>query len=88
MLLPEYNILKEPGSPLGYKHTEETRLKMIGNSNSKIQPNAIKIEVTDLELDTKTTYNSMGEAARALNIYICRISTYFRQNQQTPYKSR
>lgn len=25
-------------------------LKMIGNSNSKIQPNAIKIEVTDLEL--------------------------------------
>jgi hypothetical protein len=61
---------------------------MIGNSNGKNQPNAIKIEVTDLELDTKTTYNSMGEAARALNIKICRISSYFKQNQQKPYKNR
>jgi hypothetical protein len=50
LLLPEYKILKEPGSPLGYKHTEETRLKMIGNSNGKNQPNAIKIEVNYLEL--------------------------------------
>ena len=54
----------------------------------KIKPtraSPLKIEVTwALELDTKTTYNSMGEAARALNIKICRISSYFKQNQQKP----
>jgi group I intron endonuclease len=32
---PEYNILKKAGSTLGYKHTEETRLKMMANYISK-----------------------------------------------------
>jgi len=31
-------------------------------------PNSIKIEVTDLELNTKTIYKSMRAGARALNI--------------------
>jgi hypothetical protein len=49
----------------------------------------LKIEVTwALELGTKTLYNSMGEAARALNIAACRISNYFAQNQQKPYIKR
>ena len=30
LLKPEYNILKVAGSPLGYKHTEESRSKMGG----------------------------------------------------------
>jgi hypothetical protein len=62
----------------------------MGNSNSKNNPNSIKIQVTDLELNTSTIYNSMGEAARALNIDVRIISTYFKQNQyqKKPYKSR
>jgi hypothetical protein len=81
------------------KHTEETRAKlsamnkgknnpMFGKTNCGSHPNSLKIEVTDLELDTKTTYNSMGEAAKALNINICRISDYFNRNQIKPYKGR
>jgi hypothetical protein len=61
---------------------------MVGNTKSKNQPNSIKIEVTDLELNTKTIYNSMSAAARALNFDVRIISTYFKQNQKKPYKSR
>jgi hypothetical protein len=48
----------------------------------------IKIQVTDLELNTSTIYHSMYEAAKALNIPQSRISLYFRNNQQKPYKKR
>jgi hypothetical protein len=58
------------------------------NSNSKNHPNSKKIEVTDLELDTKTTYNSINEAARALNLPLSSISKYFTRNQIKPYKKR
>jgi len=61
---------------------------MMGNSNSKNQPNSIKIQETDLELNTSTINNSMGEAARALNIDVRIFSTYFKNNQKKPYKSR
>ena len=60
----------------------------MGNSNSKNNPNSIKIQVTDLELNTSTIYNSMGEAARALNIDVRIISRYFSNNQKKPYKKR
>ncbi len=41
------------------------------------QPNSIKIEVLDLEINTKTIYHSVGSAARALNIDRKTISNYF-----------
>jgi hypothetical protein len=41
------------------------------------QPNSIKIEVLDLEINTKTIYHSVGSAARALNINQKTISNYF-----------
>lgn len=59
-----------------------------GNSNSKNPSRAIKIEVTDLELNTKTTYDSMGAAAIALNIDNRAISNYLKRNQIKPYKGR
>ena len=38
LLKPEYNILLTAGSPLGYKHNDETKAKMsaskIGNKNA------------------------------------------------------
>jgi hypothetical protein len=45
-----------------------------------LKPHAIKIQVTDLELDTKTIYNSICAAAKALNINHSRISDYFSRN--------
>lgn len=46
------------------------------------------IEVVDMEKNETTIYNSMSEAARALNINKSRISTYFSNNQKKPYKGR
>jgi hypothetical protein len=74
----------------GRSLSEETRAKisasMVGNSNSIYQ--AQKIEVTDLELKTKTTFGSIREAARALNIPHFCITKYFSQNQKKPYIKR
>jgi DNA invertase Pin-like site-specific DNA recombinase len=65
--------------------SEETRAKLsaslMGNHNGRNQPNAVKIEVLDLKLNTTTTYNSINEAARALNFPQSRISMYFKRNQ-------
>lgn len=77
---------------MGVLKSLETRAKMsaskMGNSYGKNNPNSLKIEVTDLELGTQTVYDSIHEAARALNFPQSRISMYFKRNQQKPYKSR
>jgi group I intron endonuclease len=48
-----------------------------------------QIEVTDIKNNTTTCYNSISEAAKALNIssYII-ISNYFLRNQTKPYKGK
>jgi group I intron endonuclease len=114
LLNPEYNILKNAYSSLGYKHSAESRAKisatvkgipkpwlsapkteehkanisasMMGNNNGK--NSSIKIEVTDLEVNTSTIYNSLGAAARALKISKSSISNYFSRNQTKPLKGR
>ncbi len=62
----------------------------IGNthSNSKSHPNSIKLEVTDLEKNISTIFNSIGEAARALKIAQPVISGYLIRNQKKPYRGR
>jgi len=45
-----------------------------------------KIEVFDIKYNTTTSYDYMGEAARALNINKSVIASYFIRNQQKPYK--
>jgi hypothetical protein len=47
-----------------------------------------QIEVTDFKNNTTTTYYSIREAARALEIYMSIITKYFANNQQKPYKGR
>ena len=51
LLKPEYNILKTAGSRLSVNHTETSNLK-----NRLSQSKRIKIEVTDLKLNTVNTY--------------------------------
>jgi len=46
------------------------------------------IEVSDLQEKTTTSYNSIGEAARALNINNGTISKYFANDQTKPYKGK
>ncbi len=79
----------------GIQKSKETRAKMSACEalrwvirNGKNQPNSIKIEVTDLETNTKTIFNSISAAAKALNILQQTISVYFKRNQQKPIKGR
>jgi len=47
------------------------------------------IEVTDIKNNTTTSYDSMGEAARALNIpNFTIISYYIKNNPKKPYKGQ
>jgi len=62
-------------------HSDEAKRKI-----SEAQPTSIKIEVTDIKNNITTTYNSMSEATRALNIHKSVIDNYFNRNQQKPYK--
>jgi|SRR5947199_1237559 len=58
------------------------------DSNYLNHPNAVKIEVIDLELNTKTVYTSIHAASRDLNVGHNTISNYFKRNQTRPYKGR
>jgi len=61
---------------------------MIGNTNSKNQLTSQQIQVLDEKTNKTTTYNSIREAARALNIHKSVIDNYFIRNQQKPYKGQ
>ena len=77
----------------GKNHTEET--KRIMSEAKKGKPKvegsgspSKQIEVSDIKNNTITSYDSMSEAARALNIYPAHIIMYFKQNQKKPYKGQ
>lgn len=76
---PYYNILKIAGSSLGYKHSEETKEKRRNAQNSgrfkKGQQRSEgagtpsqQISVFDKNKNETTIYDSIREAARALDI--------------------
>jgi len=76
---PEYNLLKTAGSPLGRRHSEETKEKMINAQNSgrfkKGQQRSEgagtpsqQISVFDKNKNETTIYDSIREAARVLDI--------------------
>jgi len=47
-----------------------------------------QIEVTDIKNNTTTSYDSIHEAARVLNINHSIIFKYFSRNQKNPYKGK
>jgi group I intron endonuclease len=83
----------------GKKHSDETRQKMSDANKGENNPNFGKpkaegagkpsqvIEVTDISKgNTTTTYNSISEAARSLNIHKSVIDLFFLRKQVKPYK--
>jgi group I intron endonuclease len=71
----------------GKNHTEKIRTKISDAKKGKPRPEGAgspfqAIEVTDIKKNTKTSYDSVHEAARALNINQSSISMYFIRNQQ------
>ena len=67
LLKPEYNVLKDAGSSLGFKHSEESLAKVRAQLSKLNFEKGFKIEVTDTETNTFTTYDSVRKAAKALN---------------------
>nr|YP_008081982.1 GIY-YIG endonuclease family protein [Rhizoctonia solani]AGK92818.1 GIY-YIG endonuclease family protein [Rhizoctonia solani] len=73
LLKPEYNVLKDAGSSLGFKHSEESLAKVRSHLSKLNFEKGLKIEVTDTKTNTFTSYESVRKAAKALN----RKSTIF-----------
>ena len=94
------DALKGENHPMyGKNHTEETKTIMsethTGEKNpmhNKQKPEGAgrpsqQIEVTDITNNQTTIYDSISEAARALNLTSYRIiSNYILRNQKNPYK--
>jgi group I intron endonuclease len=93
-------ILGENHPMFGKNHSEETKTKMSAAKKGKTlseetkakmslsRSDNKKVEVSNLDTNIFTTYNSIHEAARALNIRAQAISNYINRNQKTPYKGR
>ena len=96
---PEYNILKTPGSPdrgSGWKHSEAAmeNIRIAAKKRaesteylaklSASQSSGIKVEVTDVETNTSTTYHAIQAAARALSIDKRYIEHYIYLSQEKP----
>lgn len=101
LLKPEYNILKEPGSPSrgrGWKHSkvaiEKMRLSALNksptvlNNMSTSQNTSQAIEVIDLQLNTKVIYHAIRYAAKVLNLNKRYIENYIYLNQTEPILGR
>lgn len=100
---PEYNILKVPGSPSrgsGWKHSEAALENMRAAANirsqspetlaklSAAQSKSIKVETTDLETNTSTTYHAIRAAACALGIDRRYIEHYISLKNAKPVLGR
>ena len=95
----EYNILEKAGSRLGSKHSDDTKKILSEANKGEKNPNygqkvegsgkpSQAIEVTDITNNITTSYNSISEAARVLNIHKSVIDNYFSRNQTKPYKGK
>jgi NUMOD3 motif/NUMOD1 domain len=74
--------LKGEKNPMfGKNHSDETRKKMSDNIST-----SQRLEVFDIKNNQITTYDSIHEAARVLNIKQSIITMYFTRNQKKPYK--
>jgi len=76
----------------GSNHSNETKSKIsdtLKGHKGAAQPTSQAIEVLDKDNNQTTTYESIREAARALNIPSHKtITNYIKNNQKKPYKGR
>jgi group I intron endonuclease len=78
----------------GKNLSEETRNKISDARKGQPRPKGAgkpsqQIEVLDIKNNSTTSYDSIHEAARALNLSSHKIiSSYIKNNQKKPYKAR
>lgn len=94
MYMPEYNVLKIPGSPSkgsGWKHSEAAienmRISALNRNNTNLSlsnPNAMSVKVTNLLTNSITYYHAIRAAARNIGIDKRYIEHFIYLNQNLP----
>jgi hypothetical protein len=84
-LSPYYNVLKTAYSSLGYKHTEDTLVKIHSNLQKLNLSKSIPVRVTNLETNVSLEYVSLTEAAKSLNTNKTTLKKYILNSK--PYKA-
>lgn len=79
----EETKLKMSTAQLGSKKSEESKLKNLLSSKTRV-----KVEVTDLETNISTIYESQSQASRALSCSHKIISQYLKREQKVAYLGR
>ena len=89
-LKPEYNIRPTANSPLGHKHSPETKAKMskIALNRTKLSRPGNEVEVFDIKTNQTTTYSSIREAVKGLNTYISTLLRREERGTTTPFRGR
>lgn len=64
LLKPEYNILKIAGSPLGYKHTEESLAKMRNRKLSKEHLDMVLTRILSDDHKVKVRKANLGQTEK------------------------
>lgn len=80
----EYNVLKIAYSNLGYKHSEETLVKVRNNLKKLNLSKSIKVKVTNLETNVSREYVSIREAAKDLGSNKTTLKKYILKSK--PFK--
>jgi len=86
-------ITGENHNRFGKNHTDESKTKISDAKKGQARPAGAgspsqAIEVTDITNNQTTSYDSISEAARALDIRREAIKNYIANNQTKPYKGQ
>jgi len=90
LLNPKYNICSKAGSSLGRKTNEDAKMKLsiIAKKRKYIPNPGLKVQVTDLDTNVTSTYDSIRKAADALKSDIKTILRREKNQINKPYRGR
>jgi hypothetical protein len=91
LLKPQYNILHVAGSSLGYLHSADTK-KKISDTLIANHPIAQCVEILDTETNITSSYKSILQAAKILQVSRNSLSYYINKKKENnnikPYRNR
>ncbi len=80
LLQPEYNVLREAGSLLGFKHSPESLDKLRSHLSKLNLEKGHTIEVIDTETNTSTLFSSIRAAAKELGTSHVTLIRHLKKN--------
>jgi hypothetical protein len=86
LIKPEYNLLIKAGSSFGYKHSEESLLKIKNHLTILNKAKGFTVEIINVELDQIFVFDSIRKAANYLNCDKDTVSYQAKIQKQNPSK--